>query len=380
MPVYLHPQAVANCQVPNASKRIRVIDALRGITLFGILIIHSTASFMEVLEASFNPELSSVLDKIVRKSVGNLFSNTLYSIFSFLFGLSFAIQLKNSLSKKKSFNLLFIWRLIILLLIGYCHSLFFDRDILQLYALLGLLLVLCAKLKSNVLLTLSFSLFMISLICIFYNAEISVIIVPLGEFARESNFFRLLGLHKFDSQVLTGRLFSTASLFLLGLYAGRKKVFEDNTENHRIFWKMLYASLSIVIIIFVLYKILQAAEVHEYATDTVFAVEKIAQSFFYVAVIVKLYQIRAFNKVANWLVPMGKMGLTAYITQSLFIITFYSLDPLVITQIGLTGALGITIIFFISQLLFASLWMSRYRYGPLEWLWRSITYLKWQPI
>src|SRR5690606_1537315 len=261
MPVYLHPQAVANCQVPNASKRIQVIDALRGITLFGILIIHSTASFMEVLEASFNPELSSVLDKIVRKNVGNLFSNTLYSIFSFLFGLSFAIQLKNSLSKKKSFNLLFIWRLIILLLIGYCHSLFFDRDILQLYALLGLLLVLCAKLKSNVLLTLSFSLFMISLICIFYNAEISVIIVPLGEFARESNFFRLLGLHKFDSQVLTGRLFSTASLFLLGLYAGRKKVFEYNTEIHRIFCKMLCASRYIVIISLVLYKIFQTAKV-----------------------------------------------------------------------------------------------------------------------
>src|SRR5690606_32754930 len=119
------------------------------------------------------------------------------------------------------FNRKFIWRLIILLLIGYIHSLFFERDILQLYALLGLLLVLCAKLKNKTLLLLSSLLFTFSIVIILVNAELSTVIVSIGESARNSEFLRLLGLYKFDSQFLSGRLFSTASLFLLGLYVGR---------------------------------------------------------------------------------------------------------------------------------------------------------------
>lgn len=380
MPELLQPLTKTIKTIPTVSKRILVIDALRGFTLFGILIIHSSSSFIGVWESSTDPGNMGFFDKIIENNVGNLFTNTLYSIFSFLFGLSFAIQLQNALSKRKPFTRTFIWRLIILLLIGYLHSLFFERDILQLYALLGLMLVLCAKLSNKTLLLLSSLFFIFSIVTQLINVELSEIIVPIGESARELDFLRLLGLYKFDSQLLSGRLFSTASLFLLGLYAGRQNIFSDKPENKRLFNKVLYASAVVVLISFIGYKWSKTNGLSAAYSSAIFAVERIAQSFFYVAVIVKLYQIDLFRNILNYLVPAGKMGLTTYITQSVFIVLFYNLSPSIIIQMGLTVAIGITCSFFILQTLFAYGWLSRYRYGPLEWVWRSLTLLKWQPI
>jgi len=365
---------------PIVSKRILVIDALRGFTLFGILVIHSYASFIWIWESSPDPGKISFLDMIINNNLGNLFSNTLYSIFSFLFGLSFAIQLQNAISKKKPFKRKFIWRLFILLLIGYFHSLFFERDILQLYALLGMLLVLSSNLKNKTLLLLSSLFFILSIVVILVNTELSEIIVPLGESARALGFLELLGLGKFDSQILSGRLFSTASLFILGFFAGRKNIFKKNSENNRLFNRVLYTSGVIAVTSYIIFKWSSINAWPEACTQAIYAVERIAQSFFYVAVIVKLYQINLFQNILNYLVPAGKMGLTTYIMQSAFIILFYNLSASTINHLGLANAIGITCIFFILQILFAYCWLSRYRYGPLEWVWRSLTHLEWLPI
>lgn len=380
MPELLHPLPTAKKIIPTVSKRIHVIDALRGFTLFGILVTHSSSSFFAVWESSSALGNMGLLDQIIEKNVANLFTNTLYSIFSFLFGLSFAIQLQNALSRKQPFNRKFIWRLTLLLLIGYFHSLFFERDILQLYALLGMLLVLCAKFKNKTLLLLSAVFFTFSVAMQLVSAEVSEIIVTTAESVRTSGFLRLLGLYKLDSQLLSGRLFSTASLFLLGLYVGRQNIFLDKPKNKQLFKKVLYTSGIIVGLGFIGFKWSKISGMPEAYTNAIFAVERMAQSFFYVAVIVKLYQINLFQNILNYLVPAGKMGLTIYIMQSSFIVLLYNLNPSIIIQLGLTAAIGITCVFFIFQMLFAYWWMSRYRYGPLEWVWRSFTHFKWQSI
>jgi uncharacterized protein len=77
---------------------------------------------------------------------------------------------------------------------------------------------------------------------------------------------------------------------------------------------------------------------------------------------------------------MGRMGLSIYVSQSLFLVYYYSLDPALIRSLGLLGALSATIGYFIVQTAFAWGWLSVFRYGPLEWVWRSTAYLKVVPL
>lgn len=362
-------------------KRLQVIDTLRGFALFGILLVHSYSSFLELLEATPNHDQFQGINKIIDENIGNLFSNTLYSIFSLLFGLSFAIQLQSASRNGKPFTGRFIWRLTILMAIGYLHSLVFPRDILQLYALLGFLLVLFVKAKNGTVLVASAFMFALSFLVIFFQNALMATIIAIGEAARASHLYQLVGLHKIDTQIMSGRLFSTTGLFLLGLYAGKKNIFEDNPRNRNWFWKIFIVSLVLTVASFIAFKTGKANNTPEHILQTVFAFERLAQSFFYVALIVKIYKIRIFHRIWDVLARAGQMGLTIYISQSLFMIFFYSSwTSSMVTNMEPASIVGITCLFFVCQIFFALWWLSKYRYGPLEWAWRSLTYFKMQPL
>ena len=93
----------------------------------------------------------SELDRVIAKWVPILIEGKFFTIFSFLFGLSFAIQLERARRAGKPFAGRYAWRLLILMGIGFVHSLFFGGDILMIYALLGLLLLPVHKLRSRTL-------------------------------------------------------------------------------------------------------------------------------------------------------------------------------------------------------------------------------------
>src|SRR5687768_11574702 len=133
-----------NASVDSSSTtRIAIVDILRAVALFGIIINHAAMSFIAgpLPDPQFN-QFSS-LDTIVNDLAELLTFGKFFAIFSFLFGLSFAIQLENSTRKGTGFSGRFAWRLMILLAIGFVHSLFFSGDVLMIYALLGLLLIPC---------------------------------------------------------------------------------------------------------------------------------------------------------------------------------------------------------------------------------------------
>jgi uncharacterized protein len=74
------------------------------------------------------------------------------------------------------------------------------------------------------------------------------------------------------------------------------------------------------------------------------------------------------------------MGLTTYLGQTVFgVIVFYGLGFGLLGEVGAAAAVGLGILFFILQILLAQVWMSRFNLGPVEWVWRSLTQLKWQP-
>jgi uncharacterized protein len=81
------------------------------------------------------------------------------------------------------------------------------------------------------------------------------------------------------------------------------------------------------------------------------------------------------------LAPLGRMGLTTYLGQTAFgVLLFYGLGFGLLGKIGAAAAVGAAIAFFILQVLLAQAWMARFTLGPVEWLWRSLTYFKLQPL
>ena len=112
-----------------------------------------------------------------------------------------------------------------------------------------------------------------------------------------------------------------------------------------------------------------------------FTVQQISLSTFYVAAVTLLYWRQPTKGLLPALAPMGRMGLTTYLGQSAFgILLFYGLGFGLLGKIGAAAAVGAAIAFFILQILLARAWMARFSLGPVEWLWRSLTYFKLQPL
>lgn len=133
------------------NNRILIVDALRGFALLLIVIIH----FVEHFDFFFDPEVSFLFsletDKKVMDATFFVISGKAYSIFAILFGFSFFIQLSRQEAKGVDFRMRFLWRLMVLLIMGFVHSLIYKGDILHIYALLGLVLVVFYKVKTNLL-------------------------------------------------------------------------------------------------------------------------------------------------------------------------------------------------------------------------------------
>jgi uncharacterized membrane protein YeiB len=81
------------------------------------------------------------------------------------------------------------------------------------------------------------------------------------------------------------------------------------------------------------------------------------------------------------LAPVGQMALTNYLTQSIVCtLIFYGYGLGLFGQMGMAAGIGLTFVIYLLQIPISHWWMKRFKYGPAEWLWRSLTYLKPQPM
>jgi len=108
-------------------------------------------------------------------------------------------------------------------------------------------------------------------------------------------------------------------------------------------------------------------------------VSSFALCLFYVATLTLLYQRATWQKRLSVLAPLGRMALTNYLMQTLVcLVIFYGSG-----QIGQTGpakCLLIALVIYITQVMLSTLWLTRFRMGPVEWLWRTMSYGKLQPL
>ncbi len=385
-------------------KRIEEIDALRGFALFGIIMTHMSAGFVASLTppqyAGFNLKLP--IDSVSLQIIQNLFLGKFYAIFSMLFGLSFYLILD---SKKESSPWRFAWRLVLLFLIGYVHHIHYRGDFLTVYAVFGMVLIPLRKLPSRLILVIGLFLALngptnlMKTISLFHPpAEVSQAVAsgpnPVelamsyyqlvldGEYQKLLVSNSTIGfINKYNYLIFSGRLWIIPGLFLLGLWIGRKK-WHENLD--KIPLRKLTLVTSLIGIPLVLLNYYFSTPAYSEFVQLLASIAKDASNIFmpllYIALVLQLYQSKRTHFFVRSLIPVGKMGLSTYVMQAAFgIFIFYGYGLGLLLKLPCTAALGLGLLFFLVQILFSNWWFSKYKYGPLEWLWRSGTNGKWQP-
>lgn len=397
---------------PTANNRILSVDVLRGFALFGILAAHMIFWY----SGGPLPErfYQSYMDVISGISIGvyMLFINSkFFAIFSFLFGLSFYIQI-NSLSKNNQNPARrFAWRLLLLGIIGMIHHVIWRADILSIYVPLGFVLLLMRNLSDKTLLiigtacVLNLPTKIIEIISIVTQGTPQFI--PDNFVAEGKRYFATMTTpstsqmmvdnlyymkEKYAYQLSSGRLFITLGFFLLGMLAGRRRWFAEigsHLDKFKSLWKksgkifLLTAGIGIA---FGVSLQLSGVKMEEHpwlrwCGGSIVDLLNASLTLFYICGLPLLMQKAKWHNRLAVLAPVGKMALTSYLMQTFFGVSLFfgvGFGLLLDTSPALNMLLAVVI--FAAQIQFCRFWLTHFHYGPIEWLWRSATYLKWQPL
>jgi len=200
---------------------------------------------------------------------------------------------------------------------------------------------------------------------------------------------------KLDYQFgMMGRGYLTLALFFLGLVVGRSRFFEQleihKRRNFRLFCAFVLGGILINGITWLfpsldLGRILRSGGMGTTAVELAhMALNDLALILFSAAMalgFILLYQNRHFGNYLEGLSPYGRMGLTNYEMQGVIgclLFNSWALGP-VFGNWGPTELFVLGILVFAVQILFSKIWLKHFLYGPLEWFWRTATYLKRQP-
>lgn len=399
-------------EITSSTKRIEIVDALRGFSLAGIVIVHMVENYIAGPPPSAFAEVANqgIADSIVDGFILFLLRGKFFALFSFLFGLSFFIQMDNAARKNQYFGGRFLWRLILLLVIGYLHSLFYAGDILTIYAMLGILLIPFYKIGTKWIVALAALLFLGLGRYVFFTVNGGDPIFGLMDYTPDSpslmeyyntlkngsllDVFSTNGyashLNKFDFQFgVFGRGYLTFGFFLLGMIIGRIgffKTYEDNKKfvKRTLIWSIVLYFVSIGLMAVTFGSLGENVTFDNWVAMvglSAYDLNNVAMTFILICLFVMLYKRIKPKKWLSTFIPYGRMALTNYFLQSVigtFILFGWGLGYLGKLRNIYTFAIAIVIIVF--QVLFSKWWLKRYQYGPLEWIWRSATFFKRFPM
>lgn len=365
--------------LPNT--RIDVADTLRGIAVAGIILYHSVEHFNIFTKETIIHTLPT--DQAVADVLAWLLSGKMYGIFAMLFGLSFFIMNDNQQQKGRSFSGRFAWRMCLLFLFGVVNVAFYDGDILMLYACYGLLLIPISYLPSKAVWCIIALLAIqpVELVCLLTGYEIdhSTLWELYGKInsAHEHGSFlenTLTNLRygfevNFRFNVFSGRLTQLLCLFILGMQLGRERLFYNEGHNLQIWHKILLGSAIMV-------AILSLVDYSAIASWLNPIYNLLILLMIVSAVVSAWYAFEGVRKVLHHLCIFGRMSLTNYLLQSIIgcsIFCGYGLGCYY--KLGVTYAVLVGIAMVIIQYSFARYWFSNHQRGPMEGLWRKLTWI-----
>ena len=396
-PQALHPDAAP------ARERHDLIDALRGFALGGVLMVNlASFSLYEFMPDPARATLPTArFDAIALEAMELLVNIKFITLFSLLFGLGFSLQMERAQASGGLAR--FVRRLLVLLAIGLLHGFFvWWGDILLTYAVVGLALLgfrhasdrtlLVAGLALALLLPPMLSPWMRELLAgwpkqdmayagawqAFASPSLGTVMranLDLATWARVSNW---------------ALLFFVMGRFLLGYWAGRRGLFQRPSEHAALLTRLFRGGLMLGIAITVL-QFTQAdlreqiplldGAVGKFCIRVLLRAGPLALGIAYAAGFALLFLRPGWHRPLLWLAPMGRMALTHYLAQSVLgIAVFYAIGLGIGPRWGVAGWLAAWAVIYVAQAASSHWWLARFRFGPMEWLWRSLTYARWQPM
>lgn len=386
-------------RLADGHSRIEVADALRGFAVMAILLVHNLEHFIFPVYPTDSSEWLNALDQGVFDVVFSLFAGKAYAIFALLFGLTFSIQMHNSLQRGEDFGYQFLWRLVLLAGFATLNAAFFPAgDVLLLFTAVGPVLFFARKLSDRILL-LAAIVFLLQPIEWYHAAagwiwpDYRLPDLHVGEmYAEVAAYTKAGNLRDFILGNITlgqkasllwavnaGRFSQTAGLFLLGLYVGRKQLFLASEKNRRTWTGILIVSAVAFAPLHALYELLMQSNsplVRQTAGTALDMWQKLAFTGVLTASFVLLYRSQTVRNAIGGLQAYGRMSLTNYITQSVAGAAIYFPVGLYLApRCGYTVSLLIGVGVFLLQLRSCRRWLSAHRQGPLEYLWHKWTWL-----
>jgi uncharacterized protein len=393
----------------DADERIALIDALRGFALIGVLAanlpVMSGAAFLSSPQAAALPTAGA--DHVAERFVSFMIDGKFVTLFSFLFGVGFAMQLERARRVGAGVRR-YVQRLAVMLGLGAVHGiLIWYGDILTLYALLGFLLLLFRNAKDRTVL-----IWGLSLECVRFLVGLAYWLI--GRHFRSTVFDHLadrifcgswpIVLHtqaraylaiNVGSPMVTVWYAPLLGNMLLGFWVGRKGLLRDPVAHAAFFRKLFWVALPLALVgaagmvVFLIRTAGHSMHGPPRSFDWLMQLlrgagelEQLALAAVYLAGIALLWRRPSVRRALDRLVPVGRMCVTNYLMQSVICtLVFYPCYVLGAGGgMGYLGVLGFAAGLYTVQAIVSRTWLQHFRFGPVEWLWRSLTYGRRQPM
>jgi uncharacterized protein len=402
--------------------RITLVDALRGFALAGIAIVHFGEQYLGYLPPPDHRTYNAhgALDGALEALSWLFIRGKGFGLFSLLFGLSFALQMQRAERRDPAhdFRPRFAWRLAVLFGIGALHGLLYAGDILTVYALLGLPLVLFYRVRDRWLLALALVLAVGTPRVVQRTAggpipaaeraalqqRMDATAVRHWQALEKGDVAEIARIHATEALAakwqfqfgFMGRGFQTFALFLVGLWAGRQRLFEAAPQALA-FWRRLRRWTGWLTLAIPLVTLAVAFAAGAFSRggssepgvlpDTsawplvaglcVYDTWNVVMTLFYVSVFVLLFQRPGWQRRLLHFAPVGRMALSSYVGQTAVgSLVFFGFGLSLLGRFGNSLTLPLGACVFVLQMLACRWWLERFRFGPLEWLWRSLTWLR----
>lgn len=386
-------------------ERLLELDVLRGFALFGILCVNMTF-FRDTLFRFALPgtvpydRADAVVSFLLHWFAWGKFN----SLFSFLFGVGLTIQMSRTVEDESRFREIYTRRLLFLIAIGLAHGfLLWFGDVLQFYGLLGFLLLAMRGAKDRTL---------------FVTAGIGMLIPVLIELAKflapPMDMTAMRTLAAADVRVHTSGTYGEVFVFragfwlfaytspfiiqfssdllatlMLGLWAGRRGIFQRPDLHLDLIRRVsriagvvgLTAGFSYAVCTAITRDDFLTASPASLGAVVSYTIGRPALMLFYVSGFLLLMQRPRWREQLGLMAWIGRMPLTNYLLQSVICTTiFYGYGFGLFAKVGPAFGLLLTLLIWMAQIPLSYWWMNAFRFGPVEWLWRSFTYGRSQPM
>ncbi|HXR34266.1 MAG TPA: DUF418 domain-containing protein [Verrucomicrobiae bacterium] len=390
------------------SERILFIDVLRGMALFGIL-----AANMRAFDAPQDAYghigvlFHSRVDVLAQAFIDAFIQGKFISIFSFLFGMGFAIQMSRADARGTRFLSFYPRRLLALALFGFIHGLLiWAGDVLLTYALSGAILLLFRKRQQKTLLWWAGSLFALPIVtstvflALYFSRWHRAWMDPKPPDMK--NLYAVIQIYahgtvrqifaqnwvewKHSLPTLGFAIYATA-LFLLGMWVWRAGIVQRLDEYKPVLQRVCAWCLPVGLIISIYVASVRAVvppghvSLWGWSAGVIWLLGSHILAAGYISGLALIFLHEDWRRFLVPFAAVGRMALTNYLLQSvLCTLFFYHYTTALYGRIGPALGLVPTVILYAAQVVFSNWWLQRYRFGPMEWLWRGMTYGKFPPM